>query len=298
MGRPSALRLAIVTDTRGKFIGGLQRSDFHIFDDGVEQPITDFAPIDEPAQVLMLIEAGPAVYFLETGHVRATHAFLDGLSSGDQISVVKYDATPQLLLNFTPNKQAADSALVNVRYYLGFGALNLSQSLSTVLDWLAKVQGKKSIVLLSTGFDSSTPEQSAALLSRLKTTDVRILAISLGAELRNPPPNPKNKNKPGTAKAAATQQGFADADRLLTVLTQTTGGRAFFPNSAKDFTAVYAEIAQLVRHEYSLAFAPPSHDGKMHTIEVRVASPPKAPSGEPAPTYRIDHRTTYLAPNK
>jgi Ca-activated chloride channel homolog len=285
----------IVTDARGNFIGGLRRDDFHILDDGVEQPITDFAPIDEPAQVLMLIEAGPAVYFLEAGHVRATHAFLDGLSTGDQVSVVKYDAAPQLLLNFTPNKQAAEGALVNVRYYLGFGALNLSQSLSTVLDWLAKVQGKKTIVLLSTGFDTSSPEQSAALLSRLKTTDVRILAISLGAEIRNPPPHPKSKNKPA-AKAASTQQGFADADRLLTVLTQTTGGRVFFPNSAKDFADVYAEIAQLVRHEYSLAFAPPAHDGKIHAIEVRV-SPASTPAPDtPPPAYRIDHRTAYLAP--
>src|SRR5215469_3005122 len=53
----------IVTDSRGKFVGGLQRENFHVFDDGVEQSITDFAPIDDPAQVLILIEAGPAVYF-------------------------------------------------------------------------------------------------------------------------------------------------------------------------------------------------------------------------------------------
>src|SRR5262249_4011609 len=185
----------IVTDSHGKFVEELHRGDFHVFDDGVEQPITDFAPVDDPAQVLMLVEAGPAVYFLEAGHVRATHALLAGLSAGDRVAVAKYDTSPQVLLDFTADKPAAEAALAKVRYYIGFGNLNLSRSLLTVLDWLAKVQGKKTIVLLSTGFDTSSQTEGSDLLSRLKTADVRILAVSLGAELRNPAPPPKGKGK-------------------------------------------------------------------------------------------------------
>ncbi len=285
----------IVTDSRGKFVEGLRREEFHVFDDGVEQPLTDFAAVREPAQVLLLVEAGPAVYFLEASHLQAAHALLDGLSTGDRVAVVKYDQSPQPLLDFTPDKQAAAGALANVRFYLGFGTLNLSQSLSTVLDWLAKVQGKKTIVLLSTGFDTSPPNQPEAILARLKTSDVRILAISLSGELRNPP---GSSSKASPEKSAAAAQGFAEADRLLAVMTETTGGRVYFPNSAKDFAAVYAQIAQLVRHEYSLAFAPPLHDGKIHTIEVRISAPLNATPATPAPTpaYRIDPRRAYLAP--
>jgi|tagenome__1003787_1003787.scaffolds.fasta_scaffold20988225_4 VWFA-related protein len=291
----------IVTDARGKFIEGLGRDDFHIFDDGVEQSITDFAPIDEPAQVLMLVEAGPSVYFLEAGHIQATHALLAGLSAGDRVAVAKYDTSPQMLLDFTSNKQLAEAALAKVRYYMGFGNLNLSRSLLAVLDSLAKVQGKKTVVLLSTGFDTSYPEDISALLARLKTSDVRILAVSLGAELRNPPAAPKKKKQQtsdkATEKSVITQQGFAEADRLLSVLTEVSGGRVYFPTSAKDFSAVYAEVAQLVRHEYSVAFAPPAHDGKPHTIEVRISRPPEtaSPSADTS-SYRIDHRRAYLAP--
>src|ERR1700730_10488314 len=164
----------IVTDARGNFIEGLHGEDFRIFDNGVEQPVTDFANISEPAQVLLLVEAGPAVYFLEAGHVRAAHALLEGLSSGDRVAVVKYDAAAQGVLDFTPDKQAAESALNNVRYYVGFGALDLSRSLSTALEWLDKVPGKKSIVLLSTGVDTSPPEIASSLRARVETTDVRI----------------------------------------------------------------------------------------------------------------------------
>jgi Ca-activated chloride channel family protein len=287
----------IVTDSRGKFIEGLHREDFHVFDDGVEQPITDFAPVDEPAQVFLLVEAGPSVYFLQAGHVNAAHAMLEGLSAGDRVAVGKYDAAPQLLLDFTANKPAAEAALEKVRYYVGFGTLNLSRSLSTVLDWLGKSQSKKTIVLLSTGFDTSTPGEISNVLSRLQIADVRILAISLGAELRSAPANPKNKKQSQSAQTTITQEGFADADRLLSAFTQATGGRVYFPNNAKAFSAAYAEIAELVRHEYSLAFAPSARDGKPHTIEVRI-SRSTSTSNMPADTstFRVDNRRAYLTP--
>ena len=290
----------IVTDPRGNFAEGLHREDFHVFDDGVEQPVTDFAAIEEPAQVLLLVEAGPAVYFLEASHLQAAHALLEGLSAGDQVAVVKYDDAAQPLLNFTANKQAAEAALAKVRFNLGFGNLNLSRSLTAVLDWLAKGQGKKTIVLLSTGVDTSPDNDAIAILERLKTSDVRLLAVSLSSELRNPPPTGKpggkNKAKAPTEKSIAAEKGFAEADQLLKIMTETTGGRAYFPNSTKDFSTAFAEIAQLVRHEYSLAFAPPAHDGKLHTIEVRISQPPTATPNTPPPVYRVDYRRAYRAP--
>jgi Ca-activated chloride channel homolog len=290
----------VVTDARGKFLEGLRREDFRVFDDGAEQPITDFAAIEEPAQVLVLVEAGPAVYFLEASHLQAAHALLSGLSAGDRVAVVRYDAAAQALLDFTTDKQAAEDALGKVRFNLGFGMLNLSQSLSTVLDWLGKVQGKKAIVLLSTGFDTSPPNEVQSVLARLKISDVRILAVSLSGELRSPPVSRKgkNKSKAPSDKAAMAETGFAEADKLLGAMTEATGGRVYSPNNAKDFSGVYAEVAQLLRHEYSLAFAPPMHDGKIHAIEVRVSQSSKsnATSTTLPPVYRIDYRRAYVAP--
>ena len=319
----------IVTDPQNNFVPNLRREDFHLFDNDIEQPITDFATIAEPAEVLLLVEAGPAVYFLASTHIQAAHSLLEGLSPGDRIAVAKYDTTPQLMLDFTPDKSSAAAALANVRYYVGFGNLNLSKSLSTVLDWLSKTQGKKTIVLLSTGFDTSTPTEIDAALMRLQTSDVRVLALSLSGALRTPTPTAKEKKKSrkekqekstdsdtqsqsAADKAAFTQQGFAEADRLLHAITDATGGRVYFPTSAQDYSAVYSQIAQLVRHEYSLAFTPPQHDAKVHTIDVRItpqsaSAPasnatdpsPQQPTSQPAaatPAYRIDHRRAYVAP--
>ncbi len=109
----------IVTDSRGNFVEGLRREDFHLFDNAVEQPISDFAAIEEPAQVLLLIEAGPAVYLLEGGHLQAAHSLLNGLSSGDRVAVVKYAESPTALLDFTADKQSSFAALEQLRFNLG-----------------------------------------------------------------------------------------------------------------------------------------------------------------------------------
>src|SRR6267142_244213 len=283
----------IVTDSRGNFVGGLRREDFHPFDNAVEQPISDFAAIEEPAQVLLLIEAGPAVYLLEGGHLQAAHSLLNGLSSGDRVAVVKYAESPTALLDFSADKQSSFAALEQLRFNLGFGSLNLSASVSKVLEWLGNAKGKKTIVLLSTGVDTSPMNESALLLQQLKISEVRLLAVSLMGGLQNPQPAGKKKSPAANPTQSALE--FERANQLLKRMAESTGGRAYFPATEKEFNFAYAEIAQLVRHEYSLAFAPPERDGAVHFIQVRVGTP-QAPAPLAAP-YRIDHRQAYLAPS-
>ena len=284
----------IVTDARGLFVEGLSRESFHLFDNGVEQPLTDFAPIKEPAQVLLLIEAGPAVYLLESGHLRAAYALLNGLSPGDRVAVVKYAEAPHAILDFTGDKQAAAAAFEQLRFNLGFGSLNLSSSVSKVLEWLASVQGKKTIVLLSTGVDTSQSNETASLLQQLKTSDVRLLAVSLTGGLQNPQPAGKKKSR--VTNSSKTAEQFEQANLLLKRLAEAAGGRAYFPANTKEFNTIYAEIAQIIRHEYSLAFAPPIRDGLVHSIEVRIDAAQTPTPNVPIASYRVDHRQAYLAP--
>jgi len=275
-----------VTDAGGKFVEGLQRGDFQVQDNGSQQPITDFAPIEEPAQVLLLIEAGPAVYLLEDTHLFVADTLLSGLSAGDRVAVARYANAPAALLDFTADKGAAQAALEQISFNLGFGDLNLAGSLNTVLGWLEKVPGKKSIVLISTGVDTSPQESITALQSRLRAGDVRILCISMSGPLRNGKAGSKRQNQ-------QTQQDFAGADANLRDLAAATGGRVYFPENGKAFQDAYRQIAELVRHEYSLAFAPPAADGAVHAIQVRVTAGDNAGKSS---EYRVDYRQAYRAP--
>jgi Ca-activated chloride channel family protein len=275
----------IVTDAKGRFVEGLHREDFQIFDNGVEQPVAGFLPIEEPAQLVLLLECGPAAYFLRRNELHAADTLLNNLSPADQVAIAGYSKGPELFLDFTPDKSAARLSLYDLNFMAGFSQLNLSSSVVATLDWLASLPGKKSIVLLSTGVDTSSPEDWEILQRKLNTSDTRLLAVAVSGDLRKPfkhkklSPDEKSDQK-------VVKQVFAQADRSLRALSEATGGRVYFPRNAKEFDRAYGEIAQLVRHEYSLAFVPPSHEGQLHSIEVKVKHS----------SYRVDHRQAYLAP--
>jgi Ca-activated chloride channel homolog len=278
----------IVTDNKGNFVEGLQRENFQILDGAAVQPVTDFAPVDTPAEVLLLIEAGPAVYLLQDSHLYVASSLLSGLSPDDAVAIAAYNDAATPLVDYTTDKRAVENALDSIQFNLGFGNLDLAKSLNTVLDWLARIPGKKSIVLISTGVDTSPPETMQALIPRLQTGDVRIFAISMSGPLRN--------GKKGTAQQIQqTQQAFEQADAWLKTLADASGGRVYFPESAKAFEQTYRQIAQLVRHEYSLAFAPPKADGAVHAINVKVV-PSVENQNKNGSDYNVVHRRGYLAP--
>jgi Ca-activated chloride channel family protein len=275
-----------VTDSAGHFVEGLRREDFQVFDNAVEQPITDFVPIEEPAQLLLLIESGPAVLFLSKAHLLAADMLLTKLAPADRVAIASYSKMPQLVLDFTQNKTEARLALQSINFSNDFADLNLSSSLAKAIDWLAALPGKKAIVLLSTGVDSSPAEDTQTIQRKLLTSDVRLLAVSLAADIRTPAKKHKKLSAQDRAKRDAVREGFAEADQSLREISTLTGGRVYFPSDANGFSRAYAEIAQLIRHEYSIAFAPPAADGQLHSLKIKVKHS----------SYQVDHRQAYLAP--
>ncbi len=275
----------IVTDGSGHFVESLRREDFQVFDNGNEQSLTGFAAVEEPAQVLLLIESGPAVHLLGKNHVHASDTLVKNLSPNDRVAIASYSRAPELQLNFTPDKPTAEFVLQNLNFTLGFAELNLSSSLASAIDWLAPLPGKKTVVVLSTGVDTSPPEGWQSIEQKLKTSDVRILAVSLSGDLRKFPRWRKLSHQEREDRAFV-KQGFAEADEALRKLSVASGGRVYLPKNEKEFDRAYSEIAQLVRHEYSIAFGPPVKDGQVHTIQVKVNRLGNS----------VDHRQAYLAP--
>ena len=292
---------ASVLDRQSKFVAGLSQNRFRVLDNGIEQPIVFFAPIEAPAQVLVMLETSPAVYLIHAEHLTAAYSLLDGLAPDDEVALVSYSQSPQPILPFTPDKPALAAALSQVQYTLGMGDLNFYDSLSTVLDWIAPLHGKKAIVLLTTGLDSSPPERWDALAQKLKKDDTVIFAVALGGSLRHPPSAKKKKSKPAPKLDETGEPPnpvtFAKADAGLLSLAKITGGRAYFPESPNDFVSMYREIASALRHQYVLGIAP-QHDGKFHSLTVQVlgANGQSGAESIKSPAYQIFAREGYLEP--
>src|SRR5262249_17561280 len=146
------------------------------------------------------------------------------------------------------------------------------------------VPGKKTILVVGSGIDSSPPIDENLFLQQISISEVRILAVSTSRQLRSFPPRHKYDVDERDDRLEIAK-GVKEADATLRNLTAATGGRVFFPKTTKDYERAFTEIAQLVRHEYNLAFVPQTQDGKLHTLEVTAEH-----------AQRVDHRQAYLAP--
>lgn len=288
-----------VTDAQGNFVSDLKRENFRVLDEGVEQPLTHFTPVEAPAQVLVLVETSPAVYLIHQQHLRAAYALLKGLAADDQVALGTYAGSARLVLNFTPDKPGVAQALDNLHYNLGMAELNLFDGLRTAVEWLAPLPGKKAVVLLTTGLDTSGAGRWEALLQKLRASNVMVLPVALGGELREADTKKGRKKAAGAPPVPGDADlSFAQAERALQTIAEVTGGHAYFPRDARDFAGIYRQIAVLLRHQYSLGFRLPAHDARYHHLEVQV----RDASGQPLlakdgkPLYRIAARPGYFAP--
>jgi hypothetical protein len=154
--------------------------------------------------------------------------------------------------------------------------------------------------VLTTGIDSSGAETWQALAQKLQRSNVMVLPVALGGELRGPPvarKGPKSERRIDGQPARDVSAEFAEFDRALMAIAQETGGQAYFPESRAQFESAYRQIASLLRHEYSLGFNARAQDGRYHSIEVEVVDS----RGEPVnkdrknPEYRWNSRRGFRA---
>src|SRR5271155_1520361 len=136
-----------VTDAHGRSVRALRGQDFHVFDNGVEQPLTGFIPSDDPAQVVLLIESSATDYLLAKfgkSPFSGADNLLKNISAVDRVAIVTYSDRPRIVLDFTPDKTQARRVLERINAEVaslhpveGFGMLDLdlSSSLASTVDW-------------------------------------------------------------------------------------------------------------------------------------------------------------------
>jgi VWFA-related protein len=274
-----------VTDAHGNFVRGLRDRDFRLYDNGTEQQVTSFISIDEPATVILMMECGPAALFIKQSELQAANRLISALGPADRLALVTYSNKPTLLLDFTSNKSEVRSTLQGINFMGGFTQLNLASSVAATLEWLASIPGKKTIVLLSSGVDTSTEADWVAAQRQITASDVRILAASVAMDIRKAEKR-KKLSVDERDERKHVKQEFLEADRVLRLLTNATGGRVYFPKNTKDAQRAYSEMAEYVSCEYSLAFVPTSQDGLVHSLAVKTSNS----------WHRISYRMAYIAP--
>ena len=264
----------MVTTKDGQFVPGLKKEHFRIVEDGVPQTITNFAMTPAPITAVLLVEFASTRYSFMIDALRASYAFAGTLTKDDWIAVSYYDMQPHILVDFTQDKKAVYGALNQLRIP-GFSETNEFDALYDTLDRLDRVEGKKYIILITTGYDSFSKLTLDKITKKIKDTkDVTIFPISVG-QIARIMGNAGNRSM----GIHASELDYLQADNELRNFAAITGGRAYFPRFPGEYTEDFHAIGDDIRHQYSLSYHPTNTklDGTYRKLKVQVVAPDGGP---------------------
>ncbi len=260
--------------SNGQFVSGLKKENFRLFEDGSPQQITNFNVTKAPITAVLLVEFGDTRYSFMIDALRASYAFANTLGKDDWIAVTYYNMLPHMLVDFTQDKQAVYGAISQLRV-AEFSETNLFDALYDTLDRLDRVEGKKYIILVSTGFDSFSKITLDKIYKKIKDTkDVTIFPISVG-QIARILGHAGNRGM----GIHASEIDYLQADNEMRTFAAMTGGRAYFPRFEAEYGENFKDIASDIRNQYSLAYHPTNTklDGTYRKLKVQIVAPDGGP---------------------
>jgi Ca-activated chloride channel family protein len=249
-----------VTDGSKRYVTDLDVGDFTVLEDGRPQNITFFRKADVRMALALLIDSSASMEESLSTAQEAAIGFVRELGPADLASVIDFDSRVQVLAPFTADRTALDAA---IRSTVAGGSTAVYNAVYIALRELAKVRltdeqeglRRRAIVVLSDGEDTSSLVSFDEMLDLAQRSDSVIYTIGLGVD-------------------TPTVRRSADPSFVLTRLAQQTGGRAFFPEQAKQLTGVYTDIRNELSSQYLLAYVSSNErTTRWRGVNVRVNRP-------------------------
>jgi Ca-activated chloride channel family protein len=303
--RSDALTVTVdtaVLDNKGHFIPSIPKQNFRIQEDGVPQQIASFSLGEAPMTICMLIEFSnrfqkfySPVWFQT---LNAAYGFVQTLKPEDYVAVIAYDLREEILSDFTTDRQKTSEALAELRIP-GFAEMNMFDALVDSAKRMQDIEGRKAIVLISSGIDTLSKLTYDKTRRALQDAGVPVYTIGLMQSVRE------------LAEARGYLLGiqeleFLQADNELRTFASETGGMSYFPRFDTEFPGIFKSMAQALRSNYVLTYNPSNQarDGKVRRIKVELINPEtnepvriNDDKGKPI-KYKIVAKTGYTAPRE
>jgi VWFA-related protein len=270
----------LVTTKDGQFVPGLKQDNFRILEDGVPQNVSHFNVSKAPITAVLLVEFASTNYVFMIQALQASYAFANTLKKEDWVAVAYYDMQPHILVDFTQDKRAVYGALNQLRIP-GFSETNLFDALYDTLDRLDRVEGKKYVVLVTTGIDTFSKLTLDKIMKKIKDTkDVTIFPISVGFIVREwcevHPGQCRNAHGMGIPVG---QMDYLQGDNEMRTFAAMTGGRAYFPRFEGELPELFGDISNDIRNQYTISYSPSNSklDGTYRKLKVQVVAPGGGP---------------------
>lgn len=264
-----------VTDYYGRYVSGLTKEHFTVFDNKKKQDITFFSDTDAPVSIGILFDVSGSMSGEKIAKARnALSRFINTSHPRDEYYLIAFNKRAQLLMDKTRDGEAVLNKLTLVKpkhntalydaCYLGVERVTRG------------THQKKALLIISDGQDNSSRYSYKEVRRLMKESDVVIYSVGI------------MDGRDSGSMIGIQGQAFLDE------LSSVTGGKSFYPNTAVEMDEIFERIALELRHQYSIGFTPPDFkpDGKWHKVKVKV----KPPRGLPRLTVR-NRKGYYASPS-
>ena len=236
-----------VNDKLGRFVAGMSKEDFEVFDDNIKQDIAFFSDDDAPISLGIVYDVSGSMGNFSSRSLAMLRYFFDNSHKEDEFYVYAFNNRVQLVQDFT----SLPEALLNrVTFIKAKGSTALFDATYAAVEKIREGRHHKKVILIfSDGEENSSRYSGRELQNLLKENDVQIYAIGMS----------EISNGAGTLKFIA----------------EPTGGQALFPFDYASAEVVYTRLALMLRRQYVIGFYPSNVTSgtTWHKLNVQIKAP-------------------------
>jgi VWFA-related protein len=286
-----------VRDAFGKIVTNLTRNDFRVFEDGVEQPLSELSLRQVPVDVVLMVDASSSVAGNLDDFRRAVEGFAAHLAVDDRISLIQFDDRVMLLQDWTRSRVQLRRSLRRV--VPGMFTRFHDAILLATRDQLPRGNARHAVIVLTDGIDSGRGATFEAALRSSLQTQTTVYVVSNTQIERAKKESELSSLLAGSSSSLRFNelriedlrlglQALDASEQHLEQITRATGGKLYKPASFGDLERTYAEVAEELRYQYALYYVPINkrRDGQFRRVRVETTNP----------THQTAARVGYFAP--
>jgi Ca-activated chloride channel family protein len=241
-----AVLVPVVVSEGGRFVGGLQRQDFEVLEDGVPQRIVAFANEDSPLDLVLAIDISGSMEHALGRVKEAVKQLLGRLRPTDAVTVIGFNDTMFIAAEREQDQRAREDA---VDQLTAWGGTALYDATVRAVDLVGSSTARKGVVVFSDGDDRHSLTGPDAAAARVQAGNAMLYTVGFG----------------GGATVPTLREH-------LEHFAQSTGGRAFFPRDTNELEPVFGHIVTELSNQYVLSYVSTNTraDGAWRSIRVRV----------------------------
>lgn len=285
-----------VMDRDGRYVPNLQKEEFRIWEDGVEQEVAFFQSVDKPFSVVLMLDTSPSTQFRLEEIQDAAISFVNQLRPDDKVMVVSFNDDIKVLSEFTTDRTKLQRAINRAKTDDG---TRLYDAVDMVINQqLSRVSGRKAIVLFTDGVDTTSRRADYQTnVMDAQELDALIYPVQYDTagdmNAGNFPVGPPvdvwgqilggifgggtgGRRRGGYPRGRGTSRNeYEVANQYLLELANGTGGREYKADSLQNMSYAFANVAEELRRQYSIGYYPkrPAQAGEKRQIRVRARQP-------------------------